>query len=363
MKGEQDRARRERDKRTQTHPGSSRRWNESWPLHHVSRRISWSPGQPRHVAEPRASSVSVKDASNHDVEVKHSPVSSAVFSTAEKSKNVLKLNKFSGKESLKVFLKCFEVCSRHNGWSASDRKDHLMISLTDSAAQLIWESSEIETAEDLIKRLEDRFGSKDQQAVYRVLLENRRQGSDESLSSLMTDIRRLLALAYPTEHSELHETIAIRSYINALFDRDLAISVSERDPEQLQEAYKISVRLETYRQAELESGRSGQRNKLRVNFIQEAEKSNGAGEKSIEERLQAVEKAPKATPPMDYARPPYPPSCNYLPPAPPLFQPQWFARQYLPQTPRAGSQNARNSGNARNVRQIRRCWIYNADDH
>src|SRR6218665_1838177 len=145
-----------------------------------------------------------------------------------------------------------------------------MISLTDSAAQFIWESSEIETAEDLIKRLEDRFGSKDQQAVYRVLLENRRQAPDETLSSLVSDVRKLLALAYPTEHSDLRETLAIRSYINALYDRDLAISVSEREPEQLQEAYKISVRLQTYRQAELESGRSGQRNKPRVQFIKEA---------------------------------------------------------------------------------------------
>src|SRR6218665_3742728 len=97
-----------------------------------------------------------------------------------------------------------------------------------------------------MKRLEDRFGSKDQKAVYRVLLENRRQGPDESLSSLVSDIRRLLALAYPAEHSDLHETIAVRSYINALFDRNLAISVSDRDPEQLTEAYKISVRLQTY---------------------------------------------------------------------------------------------------------------------
>ena len=148
-----------------------------------------------------------------------------------------------------------------------------MISLTDSAAQLIWESSEIETAEHLVKRLEDRFGSKDQQAVYRVQLENRRQGPDESLSSLLSDIGKLLALAYPSEHSNLHETLAIMSYINGLYDRDLAISVSERDPEQLQEAYKISVRLQTYRQAELVSGRSGQRNKPRVNFIQEADRS------------------------------------------------------------------------------------------
>src|SRR6218665_3349940 len=121
----------------------------------------------------------------------------------------------------------------------------------------------------------------------------------------MSDIRRLHALAYPTEHSDLHETIAIRSYINALYDRDLAISVSERDPEQLQEAYKISARLQAYRQAEVE--RSGQTNKPRVNFIQEADRSTEASvEKSIEERLQAVEKALKATLPMDYARSPYP---------------------------------------------------------
>ena len=146
----------------------------------------------------------------------------------------------------------------------------------------------------------------------------------ETLSSLLSDIRRLLALTYPTEHSDLHDTIAIRSYINAIYDRDLAIPVSEREPEQLQEAYKISVRLQTYRQAELESGRSGQRNKPRVNFIHEADGSTGAVDKSWEKRMQALEKALKATPgtpPMDYAHLPYPPSFNYLqPPPPPSFR-------------------------------------------
>src|SRR6218665_1433596 len=325
----------------------------SWKQPPLERIVAFAPCSSTNImvsratqtGEPPASSVSAKDAINHDVEVKHSPVSSVV---SEKSKNVLKLEKFSGKGSLQVFLKRFDICSRHNGWSPSDRKDHLMISLTDSAAQLIWESSEIETAEDLIKRLEDRFGLKYQQAVYRVQLENRRQGPGETLSSLMTDIRRLLALAYPTEHSDLHETIAIRSYINALYDRELAISVSERDPEQLQEAYKISVRLQTYRQAELESGRSGQRNKPRVQFVREADRSTGAGGKSMEERMQAVEKALKSTPPVDYARPTYPPSCNYMQP---------------PQVSRAVSQDARISGNARNVRQKRRCWICYGDDH
>src|SRR6218665_1520766 len=72
--------------------------------------------------EPPASSVSAKDATNHDVEVKHGPVSAVLSSTAEKSKNVLKLGKFSGQGSLQVFLKRFEICSRHNRWSASDRK-------------------------------------------------------------------------------------------------------------------------------------------------------------------------------------------------------------------------------------------------
>jgi len=90
--------------------------------------------------------------------------------------------------------------------------------------------------------------------------------------------------------------------------------VSEREPERLQDAYRISVRLQTYRQAKFESGRSGQRNKSRVNFIQEADRSTGAVDKGLEKRIQAPEKSLNTTPPMDYARPPYPPSCSYLPP-------------------------------------------------
>src|SRR6218665_3317073 len=117
----------------------------SWKQPPLERIVAFAPCSSTNIVvsrstqtgEPPASSVSAKDAINHDIEVKHSPVSSALSSTAEKSKNFLKLDKFSGKGSLQVFLKRFEVCSRHYGWSASDRKDHLMISLTESASQFI----------------------------------------------------------------------------------------------------------------------------------------------------------------------------------------------------------------------------------
>src|SRR6218665_1790212 len=95
----------------------------SWKQPPLERIVSFAPCSSTNIVVSRAtktgelpaSSVSAEDAINHDVEVKHSPVSSVLSSTAEKSKNVLKLEKFSGKRSLQVFLTRFEICSRHNG--------------------------------------------------------------------------------------------------------------------------------------------------------------------------------------------------------------------------------------------------------
>src|SRR6218665_2445967 len=100
-----------------------------------------------------------------------------------------------------------------------------------------------------------------------------------------------------------------------------------------------SVRLQTYRQAELESGSSGQRNRPRVQFIKEAGASMASVDKGWEKRIQALEKALKSTPPVDYARPPYHSSLNNPSPAS-SFQQRWPPRPYPPQEPRPVSQDA-----------------------
>src|SRR6218665_1689057 len=65
-----------------------------------------------------------------------------------------------------------------------------------------------------------------------------------------SDIRKLMTLAYPGKTTTHSEAFAVQSYISALLDRSLALSIAEREPKDLQQAYQISLRLQAFRQAE-----------------------------------------------------------------------------------------------------------------
>src|SRR6218665_136339 len=79
-----------------------------------------------------------------------------------------------------------------------------------------------------------------------------------------SEIRKLMTLAYPGKTTTHSEAFAVQSYISALLDRSLALSVAEREPKDLQQAYQISLRLQAFRQAEADGNREANRNKQRV---------------------------------------------------------------------------------------------------
>ena len=59
-----------------------------------------------------------------------------------------------------------------------------------------------------------------------------------------------MALAYPdTAHSQLGQVIARDHFIAALGDRDIELKVRDRDPVDLEAAYKAAIRVETYMKA------------------------------------------------------------------------------------------------------------------
>src|SRR6218665_637613 len=250
-----------------------------------------------------------------------SPPAPPTSTPLEKPRNYIKLESYSGQTPLLPFLRRFEVCSRQNQWSSSDRLNHLLCSLKDGASQLIWESGadEIQSAEDLIERLQNRYGTQDQQALFRVQLSARRQRPGEDLAALFADIQRLMALAYPGK-SVHSETIAIQAYLGAIDDRELALKVSEREPAQLQEAYKLSLRLQAYKQAENDNNRDYPRNRGRVHAVgvRDQENSNNTAIQRLEREVKELKKDLRAS------KPPLTNNCvpNYPPPPPPAFAPR-----------------------------------------
>jgi len=88
----------------------------------------------------------------------------------------------------------------------------------------------------------------------------RRRG--ETLAELYQDIRRLMTLVYTGEGmSSLCEQIAKDYFIASIGDRDFELKIREREPRDLESAFKHAVRLEAYEKAVVDDNRDQHRGK------------------------------------------------------------------------------------------------------
>jgi hypothetical protein len=216
---------------------------------------------------------SVPEVANEKKEPAKKPRTESSDSPKEKMKSQMKLDRYNGKTSVEVFLKKFEVCSKNNGWTEEEKLAQLTCALIEPVDQLLHEfdSEALVTSADLVSRLKLRYGSNDQAALYQTKLNTRRQKVGEDLGSLVQDIRKLMILAFPGPTSTHSETIAIRAFLDALRDKDLALKVREREPTTLDNAYKIAMRLEGYRWADEDGIDRRDRRPGRISNVKETE--------------------------------------------------------------------------------------------
>jgi len=85
-----------------------------------------------------------------------------------------------------------------------------------------------------------------QQDKHRMELRLRRRRSQETLSALHQDVRRLMALAYPNLDHSSRETFACDYFVDALEDADFTLKVRERMLVTLDDALRYALRLEAW---------------------------------------------------------------------------------------------------------------------
>ena len=154
--------------------------------------------------------------------------------------------KYDGKSCIESHLTQFRIAATRNRWNESDKVDFLKMSLTGEANNILKDITDDITYEELETKLKQRYGSLDQVEAYRVQLKARRRKKNETLSELMMDIRRLFSLAYPGPSNYMTDLAAKDSFVDALDDKELMIRVMEREPKNLEEAFKIAERMELY---------------------------------------------------------------------------------------------------------------------
>ena len=151
----------------------------------------------------------------------------------------------------------FENCSDYYDWNDRERLCHLRASLEGPAGQVLWDAGQQSSVNEVIRLLNNRFGSLNEEERYRCELKARRRHRGESLQTVYQDIRRLMALAFPGQSGPLWEIMARDTFLESLGDPALRLRVLERDPETLEQALKLATRLEALRQSELEDNWGG----------------------------------------------------------------------------------------------------------
>ena len=181
-----------------------------------------------------------------------SPNRSGIRVRPRSSTKWMKLDKYSGTGSVETFLAQFDICAEYNEWNDKDRAAHLKCCLSGVAAQLLWDSgkSGALTYTELREKLQRRFGSDNQQEKFQAELRARRRRRGEALAELYQDISRLMTPAYPGQGaSPLCDQIAKEHFITSLGDRDMELKIREREPRDLESAFKHALRLEAYEKA------------------------------------------------------------------------------------------------------------------
>ena len=120
----------------------------------------------------------------------------------------LKLGTYSGSSCLKTFLAKFQNCSDYYNWDDRERLCHIRASLEGPAGQVLWDAGQQSSVDEVIRLLQNRFGSLNEEERYRSELKARRRRRGESLQSVYQDIRRIMALAFPGKSGPLWEIMA-----------------------------------------------------------------------------------------------------------------------------------------------------------
>ena len=107
-------------------------------------------------------------------------------------RDFIKLPTYDGESELEIFLNLITTCKRHNRWSELQTRGHVEAALRGKAAKVLMTSgNSIQSLEDLLDALKQRFGSEGQCPKYRDLLRTRRRQEGESLADLYSDISKL----------------------------------------------------------------------------------------------------------------------------------------------------------------------------
>ena len=146
---------------------------------------------------------------------------------------------YDGATSWQSFILPFKSMADACGWSKEEKLFRLCNSLRGDAAEYAFAqlSGDVVGSYDLLEvALDTRFAEKRTTASYLAQLEGRKLQPKEKPAEYAADIKRLVIKGYPTADLQTKETIGLWYFLKGLQDPAMAVAVSMKDPQTMEEA-------------------------------------------------------------------------------------------------------------------------------
>lgn len=158
----------------------------------------------------------------------------------------IKMDKYDGKSSWRLYQRQFERISKMNNWQNA-QSDYLWIHLTSDALAFIEElpgASDL-TYDAMCNALDNRFGAERLANVHKAQLLNRRRKNGEPLPELGQEVRRLVNNAYPNFNPAAREEVAIEKFVDML-QPDIRRAIHQEGVVTLSQAIEKGLRMEAW---------------------------------------------------------------------------------------------------------------------
>jgi len=157
------------------------------------------------------------------------------------SRKETEARRFNGKESVHEYLLQFELTSKRNRWTDTEKAMNLLCALDGQARSILSEIDDMEqtTYSDVKQMLTKRFGPLQHTEIHEQALRDLRLSRGQLIRELAPEAVRLAKLAYPEFSSAARERMAIQSLIQAIPDRDATFYVKEKNPGSIDEVCEL----------------------------------------------------------------------------------------------------------------------------
>lgn len=155
---------------------------------------------------------------------------------------------FNGEGKWEEWVYHYENVADVNGWDDDEKLKWMKVRLTGRAQTALQRLPEASRAsyDEAKKALHERFEPRSRQTRYQAEFQTRRKKTTEGWADFAEDIKGLVDQAYPSFSEEAKERLAVNHYLQQLSPPQVAFSVRQKRPSNIDDAVATTLEMESY---------------------------------------------------------------------------------------------------------------------